>query len=268
MSDEFSDHHGALLSFDTCEKCAMIIRTRLGLDESQPIPAVSGALVELGFECVVRSAEAMAGQDAFAIPAKQEIHFRQDIFERVLEDEEGARFIGLHEAAHGLVHDGETRYFKLSDGNVLLPFVSDDDSIETQADRIARAALMPMKMVEQCSNSRELAILARVPLAEAVKRLRDIFSRSSRVVPAVVSAGISQLRTDTAASNAARSKALAEETKLRLWNALPFVDREDPTYNRKCEGYWVRWDEFGKSTQCGWFIEGNEVKSWFAFRSR
>lgn len=268
MADDQSDYHGRFLSFDACEQAASIIRDRLGLDDIQGVPSISSVLFMLGFECVVRSEDSMSGQEAFAIPEEKEIHFRQDVFERVLDDQDDARFVGLHEVAHGLVHEGPQRYFKMTDGNVLLPFASEDESTETHADRIARAVLMPKKMVEQCNGVLDLAKRARVPVKEASARLHDLLSRSIRALPSSAAEAIDQFRVASAKGSAAQTKAKAEHLKAQLWRALPMIEGEDPSFNRACEGYWIRWDQFGKMTECGWFIEGDAARSWFASRHR
>jgi hypothetical protein len=58
----------------------------------------------------------------------------------------------------------------------------------------------------------------------------------------------------------------AKDTKTDLWAKLPEIAGEFPAHSRLCNGYRIDWREFGKTTQCGWFIENCTIVSFFASR--
>lgn len=266
MARDLEDRGERSLTFENCETAAQMIRARAGLDAVEPLPAISGVLTQLGFECVVRADHEMEGLEAFAMPSKNEIHFKQEIFERLLDDEPSARFLAMHEVAHGFFHDGQTRFFKMTGGNVLLPFLSDDASSETQADRISRASLMPREMADAEPSARRLAERARAPLSEAVARKLELVTRSARTIPANIVAAIKQQKALALESSGFRRShsVLSPTISARLaWELAPLAEGLPSDEYRSIDGrYIVRWSRLNKMMPGGWRISGERIIPW------
>lgn len=271
MSNEFEDYHVKQRSFQQCEQAGQQLRISIGCFNDERVPHILETLSRLNLGLLVRSAEAMNGASALALPDQGEIHFREDVFHELIDDKPSARFDALHELAHVSFHKGQrgqTRFFKMTSGNVLLPFVVDDHSVEEQADRIARAVLMPEAMVEKHGDVRNLCNVAGAPLNQGGKRIYDLEIRKAGTVSADTHINIARLKSSNPTSKAQQSKLKAEELKHLLWSKLPLVSGEDPAKNRRCGPYRVVWSDFGKITECGWFIEDNQVISYFASKYR
>jgi Zn-dependent peptidase ImmA (M78 family) len=220
-------------------------------------------------EIVVRTDDAMEEDNAFALPDKQEVHVRQSFVSDALQDSPEARFLGVHELMHVVFHRGAPRFFRKNAGNVIYAFLHDKEkTAEWQADRIARAILMPPTMVASCKDALQLSQLAGVPLKEAARRTEELAERNRRSTPNDIAVRIATLASDASEGTPQFGRQKAELLKLQLWSALPTVDGEDKSTVRKCGAYQIFWNEFGKTTQCGWFIENGRIMSYFAMRSR
>lgn len=52
----------------------------------------------------------------------------------------------------------------------------------------------------------------------------------------------------------------------KLFYSLPAVEGEDPLLVRQCGKYQIAWNERGRTTECGWFIEDGRVVSFYSIR--
>jgi hypothetical protein len=218
-----------------------------------------------GLEIVVRPDEAMGRALAFARPQGKEIFVRQSVLEGAIADEGEARFILFHELVHVIVHCGPRR-FRIAGGNKSMEYIADDESAEWQANRIARAAFMPSEMVLSTRSPRDLAQMAGVPLPEALARFQELTALQAREVSPSLRLEIARVRALDASSHRTSRRSEFEVLKFELWNALPVVEGEPPAETRLCGIYQIWWSHFGKLTQCGWYIEGRTIVSYFAVR--
>jgi len=268
MTNHFDDYGSRHLSFEACERLAMQIRARIGCSGGEPVPPIAEALNRMGIVPEVRSANYMGDALASAKLATKDIEIREDLIDEILKDSPLARFTLLHEVAH-LADHGHlklSKLFRKSSGNELFRFYTPDESVEGQADSIADAVAMPIDMVNTCANAKELAQTAGMPLSRAFARFNIVRSRFGRRLSSVERATVAELRAQTAATPAERRTREQEAKKLRLWSALPEIDGEDSTVARRCGRYRIFWIEFGRTTDCGWLIEGDEIVSYFALR--
>jgi Zn-dependent peptidase ImmA (M78 family) len=218
-----------------------------------------------GLELVVRSDAAMADALAFAVPEEQEIHIASAFADEALRDSPEARFYGIHELNHIIFHSGAPRFFRKSDGNVVYAFLHDQhETTEWQADRIARATFMPRGMVDSCTDALHLAKAAGVPFRHAALRIKELQDGKARSTPSDIALKIAALVCEASRDEPSSSRRQAEVLKLRLWNALPTIDGENGSLSRRCGIYRILWKEFGKTTGCGWFIDGGQITSFFA----
>ncbi len=265
----FDDFGSRLLSFDACEQLAARVRTFLQCDSHEPLPHISEILNRFGIIPDVRSHDYMGDALASAKLETKDIEVREDLADEIIKDSAVARFTLLHELAH-LVDHGKLdvgKLFRKASGNQRLEFLNDDESVEGQADNIADALAMPVGMVLNCSDARELSKFARMPLQRAFTRFNLVHSRFSRKIDQATSLKVVELLAQTAASPPQRQAREQEQKKLRLWLDLPILDGEDPSQVRVCNGFRIHWCEFGRTTMCGWFIENDRVVSFFASRA-
>lgn len=216
-----------------------------------------------GLELVAVSDEAMGRARAKARPDELDVIIGVTLLGEIIDDKENARFDLMHELAHILWHKGSAEKFLIEGGNKVFPSQYESENAEWQADRIARAALMPPSMVVSNASDHELAIAARVERKHAYLRRDDLSARDAKVVSTGLALKIAQFK------NAVGTQAkLAQRDllKLSLWNKLPTISDEPPEHNRQCGMYWIRWAEFGKATECGWFIEDGRIRSFFGAR--
>jgi Zn-dependent peptidase ImmA (M78 family) len=269
MSNDPDDFGGTSFSFEQCEIAATELRRLLGCHSNDPLPAISSVLAQLRIDILVRSFDEMGDSAAWAKPDDSEIHMREDIFLDYIVDGPAGRFCAAHELGHICFHKGHVgpvRFFKKARPIERLAFLSDDTSVEETADRIARALFMPKAMVANAKTARDLAQLARVPIDVAVKRIKDLAERNAGTVSPEIRFSISKLKESVNPRKSLGNAPSMVVLKLELWNALPTIAGEDPNQNRSCGSYWIRWSEFGRTTQCGWFIESGTICSYFAQR--
>lgn len=270
MSAEFEDFGVPPVD---CEQFGASLRHAVGCDDLCRLPSMmqvyEAARQNLngldGLDFVIRPDEHMDHDLAYADPARSEVNIGKTLFEKILEDEPRARFIALHELVHVWVHKGMPRFFLKREGNATYNFLAENTRAEVQADRIARAALMPPKMIADCrSDTLRLGLAARVAFDEAAKRIREFEEDKPRQTPLDIRIARAKLAAQAAGRNSARE--FAEVLKLELWSRLPTIEGEDPLEYRLCENYRVAWSEFGKTTGCGWFIEKGKIVSFFGSR--
>jgi len=275
MVDEFDDYEVRFLSADQCEQAAATLRRQMGLGEDDPLPPIMEVFQRarqnipgMGeLEILPRADEFMGRADAFAKHAQCEIVAKQSICEAAIDDEPKARAILVHELAHLIFHPGP-RKFRIATGNKSEGYIGPTNSAEWQADRIMRAILMPSGMAATCKSSYHLSRLARVPLDEAATRIRELKEGQPRVPTPAIELQLAQLRLQSTPRDGGtqRAKLEADALKLALWSKLPTIDGEPPRENRNCGGYRIRWSEFGKTTECGWYVEGDKIASYFALK--
>jgi hypothetical protein len=266
VATDFEDFGAHFRSLEQCEQIADRLRLLIGCNPGEPIGPIMAALDRLGFEIIFSQYAQMGDARAFARPHVRELVFREDLVQELLDDTPAARFDALHEAVHGSIHTGQSRFFRMAEGNELFPFLRKEESVEEQADRIARAALMPREMLDRLRQSRELSDYARAPLREAATRIKEVASISARSAPKDVSRSIHRLAVAARPSAINKNVAEAEKKKRRLWNGLPIIPQEDPSEYRQCGRYRIAWSEFGKTTECGWFVDQGRIISFFARR--
>jgi Zn-dependent peptidase ImmA (M78 family) len=218
-----------------------------------------------GLEIVVRPNESMGRASAFAKSREREIFVRQSILEGALADSDESRFVLLHELVHVIAHSGPRR-FRIAGGNKSMAYIGDHESAEWQANRVTRAVFMPPAMVRSARFAGELARNAGVPLKEAVARIQELNVGKARPLAPSLSLEIARAKALGAASSGRKSQAQFEVLKLELWNALPVIQGEPPQEKRLCGIYQIWWVEYGKATQCGWYIEARTIVSYFAAR--
>lgn len=261
MSDEFDDYAVGRLNAEECEISAANLRRLLKVEPGAALPPIMEVLTlarsaiskAKSMELLPREDEFMGRAQAFAKDG--DIVARKSIVEGALTDNPLARSVLVHELVHVVFHPGP-RKFRIATGNITPTYISDEISAERQACRIGGALLMPVEMVMAASNSHELASTARVPREDARERFASM--RPPKRVSQLINP-ISDLTTANAAVSELGKKFL-------LWNKLPLVPNEPPERYRLCGPYQIEYADFGKTTQCGWFIECNEIKSFFATR--
>lgn len=268
MATNFEDTGATQRNAEDCERIAQVLRPLLGCGEGERVPPISAAL-NLGranipqlkeLELVVRSDYSMGRAHAAAVPDTLEIEIRESDVDAIMVDAPKMRFAILHELTHVLLHTGQGKFFRVAEGNVVHSFLGhDNDRAEWQADRVARAILMPREMVSRAANAHELAQLSGSPLREAIARIKDLTPPKGHTTPQSVVNAISKLKLNAATTPAERAKLEAEDRKLELWSSLPAVAGEDKCEVRLCGKYQIRWSEFGRTTGCGWFIENERI---------
>lgn len=273
---DFEDFGAKRRNPEDCERIADQIRVALGLGADERLPPVMELFAKVretlpeaqGLDLHIRNDAGVADGTAIAHPDSCEIHVGMDFVDGALTDRADTRFVAVHELMHILLHRGAPRYFKKAGGNILVPFIRDKhESAEWQADRVARALLMPRSVVERFPYAHALASATGVPLDEAKNRIAELAPTRKRQTPPDVQSVINSLDRQAAKGTAAEARAEANQLKLRLWNALPAVQGEDPTLVRKCGSYQIHWAEFGKTTGRGWFIDRGRIVSFFAIQS-
>jgi hypothetical protein len=202
-----------------------------------------------------RPDESMGRAYAYAKSADQEIVARQSIVEQAIDDEPLARYVLLHELQHIIFHPGP-RKFRIATGNEELRFLAKETSAEWQADYITRAMFMPPEMVHASATPRDLAAIARVPLTEALARFRAVRGNH-----------ITKFDGDSVANDASplsKSQSALEALKRRLWAKLPTIPGEQPAQSRRCGIFRISWSEYGRTTQCGWFLDQGKIVAFFS----
>lgn len=271
MPNQFDDHFVPRLSDEECEKRGSFLNTSLGGGGGK-LPPLMDALACLrsnvpslnGLELVTISDEAMGRARAKARPDQLDIVVGVTLLGEIIDDKENARFDLTHELAHILWHKGPEEKFLIEGGNKVFPSQYENENAEWQADRIARAALMPPSMVGLSASDHELAIAARVERKQAYLRRDDLSARAAKVVTPALALKIAQFKQAAGVPDSAREQ--RDLLKLSLWNKLPTILNEPPEHDRQCGKYRIRWAEFGKTTECGWFIEGGRIRSFFGSR--
>lgn len=275
--DDFEDFGAKRRNAEDCERAAEQLRQALNIAPDVRLPAVMElfhlarqSLPEAkNLDLVVLEDRANLNGAAVAYPDRCEIHVDLDFVQRAFADDAYARFFGAHELMHIVFHRGAPKYFKKPGGNILVPFLHDKhERAEWQADRIARALLMPRQLVQIFGNAYDLAIGAGAPLAEAHNRLFELQPPHSRKTPKTVARLIANLNRHAVKGTLAESRVHAESLKSELWDALPLVSGEDPEAVRKCGKYQISWKDFGKTTGCGWYIDNGVIISFFATQNR
>jgi Zn-dependent peptidase ImmA (M78 family) len=277
MGNEFDDYGQKRRNAEECERAGSVLRTALGGGADDRMPS----LIEMfqnarknvpeanSLDIVIRSDEAMGDDRAFAVPDEQDIYVGLAFHDEISRDSPEARFDGIHELMHIVFHRGAPRFFRKAGGNVLYAFLHDQhEQAEWQADRITRAVFMPAAMVASCDNALQLSKAAGVPLRQAVERIKELAKREPRATPDDILIKLAELARDGSASSAELRRRQAELLKMQLWSELPAVEGEDKATVRKCGSYQIFWNEFGKTTQCGWFIENGHIVSHFSLRMR
>ena len=274
---DYEDFGAIRRNAEDCEQAAEQLRMALNVGPNDRLPPVMElferarqSLPEAKeLDLVVLDEKAGLNGAAVAYPERREIHIDMNFVDRALVDDVDARFVGAHELMHVIFHRGAPKYFKKPGGNVLVPFLRDKhETAEWQADRIARALLMPRSFAQMFTNAYELAKAAGAPLIEAEKRMIELLPSRARKTPNSVARLIADLNLKTQKGVLAERKAQAASLKLDLWNALPVPPCEDSEAVRICGKYQIHWNEFGKTTGCGWFIENGAIVSFFATQNR
>jgi len=273
VSDEFDDYEVRWMGEEACERSGATLRDILG-DGRKRLPHIMNVLESArrkipeakDLELIVRSDEFMGRADAFAKGKDREIFVKQSVLESALEDDDAARYVLLHELNHIIFHPGP-RKFRIATGNKTPAFIHKHNSAEWQADRIARAVFMPPEIVDAATSPLDLARTAGVPLTEARNRLADLRAGQPKVLPPDLQRELVAMRASTLRPECFEKQALqSEEKKLRLWNKLPTIDRENPSECRICGKYQITWNEFERTTQCGWFIDDGRIVSSFEMK--
>lgn len=262
MADEFDDYGVPPLNERDCEVTAATLRKLLGVDAG-PLPHIMEVLERArrtipeakDLELLPRPDDAMGRAHAFARSDEREIVARQSIVEGAMDDDPLSRYVLLHELQHVILHPGP-RKFRIAAGNQELRFLSKETSAERQADNIARAMFMPPEMVEAAISPAELARRARVPIAEAQARFRQL--RGSHVSVFADEKPLSQIK----ASPLSALDALKE----RLWRELPTIPGEHPEKSRRCGIYRILWADYGLTSQCGWSLHRGKIIASFSLR--
>lgn len=276
MSDEYEDYGASRRNEHDCERIGQTLRQALGGCGDDRMPSIIEILhlarlnipEAKNLDLVVTHDDAMGSALAFAIPTKQEIFVKSSFVEEALADTPDARFLAFHELVHIIFHRGAPRYFRMADGNVVSPFLHDKrERAEWQADRITRATFMPTTMVANCATPLELAQKSGTPLVQAIERMKELREREAKTTPSDIAWNIALLIREGAKGTPASARLEAEALKTKLWNALPFLSGENPKFVRQCGKYQIYWDQFGKTSGCGWFIEGGKIISFFASRN-
>jgi len=261
VTDEFDDYPVQWLSEEGCERSASAQRKMLGIDVG-PLPHIMEVL-ELarkripkakGLELLARPDEVMGRAHAFANSQDGEIVAQQTIVEGALDDAPLSRYVIVHELQHIVHHPGRRKY-RVMTGNEGPKFIADGHSAEKQADMLARAIFMPPAMVWAVASPRELADVARVPLVEAEARFRQL--RAVKKLQAEESAPFSHDSPPQPATD-------FEAFTFKLWNGLPKIPGEHPTVARLCGIYRILWSEYGRTSQCGWFLERGRIVAHFS----
>jgi hypothetical protein len=192
--------------------------------------------------------ELMGNKEAWASASPPTITIRQSRYANP--DSPETRFILAHELFHIVLHP-EGRSFLVAGGNTKLPFHHKDDllailhndqSHEVQADVAARAFLMPRKLVMESPSLSALADLCCVPRKDA--KLRYALVKPARRSPAEVRAFLIESKS---------------EERQRLWSQLPLICGEPPDQYRQAGLYRVAWNEFERTTECGWTISNGKI---------
>ncbi len=272
MATNHEDTGATPRSADECERIGAYLRRTAGCDNEDRLPAILIVLdrarenvPELsGLLLTVRPAPMMETKRGTANPDDREIEISEEDLDGVVADEPEIRFTLAHELVHVLLHTGQGKFFRMTDGNIVYPFLREDDRrAEWQADRIARAMLMPPAMVARAKSARELASMSGSPLAQAFARIQELTAHQGKATPKSVLGELSKFRLSTASSPNEILKLQAESEKLRLWNNLPKVQGEQPQQVRMCGKYQIFWKEFGQMTGCGWFIEDSQIHAYY-----
>lgn len=271
MADDLEDFGVKFRSFEQCEQAASQLRIGMGCVGDERIPHISAALSQMDLDVIVGSEMQMRRASAFAKPDVKEIYFREDVFADYLDDKPSARFTALHELAHVSVHKGQVgqgRFFKMTNGNVLLPFLSDDEGMEEQADRIARAALMPKTMVAKHGAPLALAEAAGAPMKEAIKRIHELTIRRAGVVTDGIKSRIAQITIKSGLNRNLKSVLSIEQRAKLAWELAAPAPKDPSSEYRIINNKWtIRWSRFQQSVPGGWRLDGDKIIAWDDERS-
>lgn len=264
MADEFDDDGVPWHSERDCEASAATLRKLLGV-EAGPLPHIMEVLDRArqriaeakDLALLPRPDEVMGRALAYAKSADREIVARQSIVEGAIDDEPLPRYVLIHELEHIIFHKGP-RKFRIATGNQRLKFLSDQTSAEWQADYIARAMFMPPEMVQAAESSADLARTARVPLAEAEARTRQLWGRHVSV--------FDKSTEPSTSTQPVTPLSDFDALKLRLWKDLPTIPGEHAAKSRLCGMFRILWSEYGLTSQCGWFLDRGKIVASFTFR--
>lgn len=261
------------MSEEACEKSGATLRIALGVDKGR-LPPIMNVLASArrnlpeatDFELVVRPDELMGEADAYAKFDDREIFVKPSILEAALDDDDVARDILLHELIHLILHRGPKK-FRIANGNQTPAFIDKHNSAEWQADRIARALFMPPEMVDEATSPADLARRAGVPLKNALSRIADLQEGQAKVIPLDLQRKFFDRELGSRNSNFFTNRTpQANDEILEQWNKLPVLDGEDPREFRRCSKWRVAWNEFERTTECGWFIDDGRIVSYFEMR--
>jgi hypothetical protein len=270
VSDEYDDYPVLRRNAAECEQMGSVLRVQFG-GGSGRLPHIM-ELLEIArrkipeaadLELIVLPDEAMGRASAFARSREREIFVRQAVLEGAIADSNEARFVLFHELVHVIAHPGPRR-FRIAGGNKSMKYIADDESAEWQSNRVTRSAYMPPEMVQSVRSALELVQKAGMPLKEAVVRMQELNAGKGKAITPSLSLEIARARAPGATSRVERSKTQFEILKLALWNELPMIKGKSPLEKRLCGIYQIWWAEYGKPTQCGWYIEGRTIVSYFA----
>lgn len=273
--DEFEDFGAKRRNAEDCERIAATLRKALGGvgdDRMPPLMEIfENARLNVPeaskLDFIVRTDEAMGDAAAFAKPDLQEIHGSVTFAQKAQTDSSEARFIGTHELVHVIFHRGAPIYFRKNAGNIIYSFLDKQQSSEWQADSITRAIHMPPKMVATCTSAYQLAEKSGMPIKEAIERIRELEPDKPRATPSDVASKLAALNRDAAKGTPGFRRLEAEAVKIQLWNDLPTIDGEPAAGIRLCGKYQIWWNDFGKTTGCGWYIENGKIVPFFGSRS-
>jgi len=273
VSFEFDDYEVPWMSEEACEKSAATLRKILGMGKGR-LPPIMNVLESArrnvpeakDFELIVLADESMGRADAYAKFDDREIFVKQSIVEAALGDNDAARDVLLHELNHLIFHRGPPK-FRIANGNQTPAFIDKHNSAEWQADRITRALFMPPEMVDAAASPLDLARTAGVPLKAALSRIADLQAGQSKVIPLDIQRKLADRELGAQSSNCfANRTTQSDAEKLKLWNELLAIEGKDPGESRMCGTYWIDWNEFERTTECGWFINGGQIVSSFKMR--
>jgi Zn-dependent peptidase ImmA (M78 family) len=268
--DEFDDYPVTPRSDEDMEELAVAIRKQLRMADADVLTALEmlERLRDLhGLEIVVRSDIEMGRREAYVTSRPDRIFLAEATHRSILKDEARARMTVAHEAIHFFIHPGAPKA-RAADGNKTPKFVKPHESAERQARVGAAALLMPRQILRLVNSAHELQVKCRVSLQAAEIRFSH-WTRTTKGRPELpfVRAHLDHLQSLTA-QRGDEAKAAKLRQARSLWEALPIIEGENPNCYRVCshQTYRVAWSEFERTTECGWFIQGNKVVAWMAIR--
>jgi hypothetical protein len=238
---------------------------------SEPSPDVMGLATYLGehaensFVIEAVPDEQMGRAAAYVSKDSKRILIKQTVFHAANYGDSDANFIVAHELGHLVL--GHTKLHarqmnRMVDGNIKVNFIREPESAELQASAWARAFLMPLEIVQKVKSPEQLAGLCKVPLNQARLRWREVreFLSGPRrsldvVAPIPARQNIAGARRVSPA-NAAWDK------------ALPIAGEDPAEFRQTRNGFRIKYSEYERRTQMGWFVRNGEAISDLDDRNR